>query len=341
MCQIPSRTPEARSLARARYNEKKSDPEAAEKQLERAREARAKYEASHRDLRAWKRRLVRAEKVSRDGQQKPKDYEFEWELYKEKKRRWMAERVADELQSAQRVAEDVPRGGAKCYKCYTHTLPAWHACCDAGEHDHPPNPSQPSSVLVSPPNLPPLVPQAPGLSILSRLVTLTPVRMDHSPPATPTASHHQAQPSAPMASTAAPPAYVTAPSDCYAVRGGGVVHSNLTSALAQFEAVVAVRSTQLLTTEDSRAAAHFAAGFTRIQAMAVSQSQNATDVWLGSNPPSWTGLSDAARRARHRHCITELCQVLRILKDRREESDSEGMWEDVRGMVDLDLDEDD
>ncbi|KAK7022489.1 hypothetical protein R3P38DRAFT_3195882 [Favolaschia claudopus] len=39
-------------------------------------------------------------------------------------------------QTAQRVSEGVPRGGAKKFACFEDTLTAWHSCCEAGEHTH-------------------------------------------------------------------------------------------------------------------------------------------------------------------------------------------------------------
>ncbi|KAJ6608797.1 hypothetical protein B0H10DRAFT_1955125 [Mycena sp. CBHHK59/15] len=136
----------------------------------------------------------------------------------------------------------------------------------------------------------------------------------------------------PITSTVAPSAYVIALPARYAVLGGGVVHSNLTASLEQFEAVSTARVAELLTTEDNRATAHFASGFTRIEVEALTQSQCAADVWLGSTLPDWSGLSNVARRACRHHCITELCQVLQILEQCGEESDSEGIWEDVHAL---------
>ncbi|KAJ6617760.1 hypothetical protein B0H10DRAFT_2218309 [Mycena sp. CBHHK59/15] len=131
-------------------------------------------------------------------------------------------------------------------------------------------------------------------------------------------SSNLSQPVAPITSTVAPSAYVIALPARYA-----------------FEAVSTARVAELLTTEDNRATAHFASGFTRIEVEALTQSQCAADVWLGSTLPDWSGLSNVARRACRHHCITELCQVLQILEQCGEESDSEGIWEDVRA-VDLD-----
>ncbi|KAJ7828581.1 hypothetical protein B0H14DRAFT_3466267 [Mycena olivaceomarginata] len=71
----------------------------------------------------------------------------------------------------------------------------------------------------------------------------------------------------------------------YAVGGGAIVHSDLTSALAQFTAMSSRGPAELLTTEDARQATHFASGFP----------QRASDMWLGHDPPDWTHLSDMAR----------------------------------------------
>ncbi|KAJ7860552.1 hypothetical protein B0H14DRAFT_3445953 [Mycena olivaceomarginata] len=39
--------------------------------------------------------------------------------------------------SAQRVSENIPRGGATNFATWDQCLPVWHSCCDAGDHDHP------------------------------------------------------------------------------------------------------------------------------------------------------------------------------------------------------------
>ncbi|KAF7340417.1 hypothetical protein MVEN_01961600 [Mycena venus] len=76
--------------------EREKDPEAAAEHKEQAKEARAKYEASHGKFRAWKHKVIRADRRSCRSNEEPKDYEYEWELYKAKKKRAMQEQERQE-----------------------------------------------------------------------------------------------------------------------------------------------------------------------------------------------------------------------------------------------------
>ncbi|KAJ7302859.1 hypothetical protein DFH08DRAFT_826183 [Mycena albidolilacea] len=126
----------------------------------------------------------------------------------------------------------------------------------------------------------------------------------------------------------------------YAVGGGAIVHSDLTSALAQFTAMSSRGPAELLTTEDARQATHFASGFPRAEAALISQAERASDMWLGHDPPDWTHLSDMARRRRRDHLLLELREVLRILDGLAEDSDAEE-FQDGRLVYEVESDGDD
>ncbi|KAJ7737221.1 hypothetical protein B0H14DRAFT_2638791 [Mycena olivaceomarginata] len=122
--------------------------------------------------------------------------------------------------------------------------------------------------------------------------------------------------------------------------GGAIVHSDLTSALAQFTAMSSRGPAELLTTEDARQATHFASGFPRAEAALISQAERASDMWLGHDPPDWTHLSDMARRRRRDHLLLELREVLRILDGLAEDSDAEE-FQDGRLVYEVESDGDD
>ncbi|KAJ7310732.1 hypothetical protein DFH08DRAFT_823098 [Mycena albidolilacea] len=152
-------------------------------------------------------------------------------------------------------------------------------------------------------------------------------------PSTP--SRHQAAPSTP-----------STPSLCQASpipmigHGRAIVHSDLTSALAQFTAMSSRGPAELLTTEDAQQATHFASGFPRAEAALISQAERASDMWLGHDPPDWTHLSDMARRRRRDHLLLELREVLRILDGLAEDSDAEE-FQDGRLVYEVESDGDD
>ncbi|KAK7013204.1 hypothetical protein R3P38DRAFT_2788581 [Favolaschia claudopus] len=111
----PSRSLEALRLKRAKYREKnrellaeksrvymakrrsrlKADPEAQGKYEVAAKNARRKYEASHQDFRAWRRKVVSLDRnyAAPNPQEEPRDYQFEWALYQEKAANELRERV--------------------------------------------------------------------------------------------------------------------------------------------------------------------------------------------------------------------------------------------------------
>ncbi|KAJ7885445.1 hypothetical protein B0H13DRAFT_1889563 [Mycena leptocephala] len=139
--------------------------------------------------------------------------------------------VYAEWTNAQRVSEAISRGGAPKYSCYNDTIPAWHACCDAGEHAHAKKPSAPAPIA-------PIVPTALGPMTPSRTGAVP------RPPA----------PSSPLRTQTA------------SLGGGGAVRTSLSEALQDLEAAVATGPARLITTQDTHYAAHIAAGHTEGQA---------------------------------------------------------------------------
>ncbi|KAJ7351595.1 hypothetical protein DFH08DRAFT_957896 [Mycena albidolilacea] len=63
--------------------------------------------------------------------------------------------------SAQRASEGKARGGAVKFTAWDDRLPAWHACCDAGEHEHDALPPR----TPTPPTIPTRLPRAAPSSI--------------------------------------------------------------------------------------------------------------------------------------------------------------------------------
>ncbi|KAJ7318465.1 hypothetical protein DFH08DRAFT_819746 [Mycena albidolilacea] len=149
----------------------------------------------------------------------------------------------------------------------------------------------------------------------------TPSRRQAAPSTPSTPSFRQASP-IPMighGTSSHPPASTV----YYAVGGGAIVHSDLTSALAQLTAMSSRGPAELLTTEDARQATHFASGFPCAEAALTSQAERASDMWLGHDPPDWTHLSDMARHCRRDHLLLEPRKVLCILDGLAEDSDAE------------------
>ncbi|KAJ7670819.1 hypothetical protein DFH06DRAFT_1125105 [Mycena polygramma] len=201
---------------------------------------------------------------------------------------------------AQRVSEGVTRGGAVKYDNYNESLPAWHDCCDAGEHNHPANPqgSIPAPPVTPVAPAPPVTPVAPS----------TPRRRA---PAGPSTSSARPVASATPKSRAPAPAAIPQPAAVaalrYAISGTGIVYTDLTDALDHFERVAASRPATFLTTEDSRYAAHFAAGHSETEARALADGERlASEVeirWEGGKVPYPARLTDTGRRQARTACV--------------------------------------
>ncbi|KAJ6459373.1 hypothetical protein C8R47DRAFT_1226664 [Mycena vitilis] len=225
---------------------------------------------------------------------------------------------------AQRVSEGVTRGGAVKYDSYNLSLPAWHDCCDAGEHDHPANPQSGQSAPIPAPTVAPAPPATP----------VTPRR------ACPVFS---ATPKCRAPAPAAIPQLAAAAAPRYAISGTGIVYTDLNDALDHFERVAASRPATFLTTEDSRYAAHFAAGHSETEARALADGERlANEVqirWEGGRVPYPARLTDAGRRQARIACASRLRKSLRLLRGGAEDSDSEAMWgESAANAFDSDSD---
>ncbi|KAJ7831868.1 hypothetical protein B0H13DRAFT_1915249 [Mycena leptocephala] len=221
--------------------------------------------------------------------------------------------VYAEWTNAQRVSEAISHGGAPKYSCYNDTIPAWHACCDAGEHAHAKKPFAPAPIaLIVPTALSPTTPSR------TRAVPQTPA------------------PSRPLCTTTASRALVpprtlphigpTLPI-CYAVGGGGAVRTSLSEALQDLEAVAATGSARLITTQDTRYAAHIAAGHTEGQARALADGERLAEgliSWTVGNPISGPA---GARRQTHAVCISELRAALSAIELSAAELDGEEVEE--------------
>ncbi|KAJ6489340.1 hypothetical protein C8R47DRAFT_1071685 [Mycena vitilis] len=144
--------------------------------------------------------------------------------------------VYSSWEPAQRVLEGVTRGGA---------------------HDHPANPQSGQSAPIPAPMATPVAPVLPATPV-------TPRRSCPVASATPKSR-------APAPAAALQRAAVAALR--YAISGTGIVYTDLTDALDHFERVDASRPTTFLTTEDSRYAAHFAAGHSEAQARALAEGE--------------------------------------------------------------------
>ncbi|KAJ7853200.1 hypothetical protein B0H13DRAFT_2359153 [Mycena leptocephala] len=214
--------------------------------------------------------------------------------------------VYAEWTNAQRASEAISRGGAPKYNCYNDTIPAWHACCEAGEHAHAQKPS--ASAPMAPITLPARNPTTP-----SRAPRVPAVG---SSLCTPTASHVLALPRTP------PRVGPTLPIR-YAVGGGGAVHTSLSEALQDLEMVAATGHATLITTQDTRYAVHIATGHTEGQAQALADGER-----LAEGLKSWTlgspisGLAGARRQTRA-VCISELRAALSAIELSAAESDGE------------------
>ncbi|KAJ7811113.1 hypothetical protein B0H13DRAFT_2384155 [Mycena leptocephala] len=214
--------------------------------------------------------------------------------------------VYAEWTNAQRASEAISRGGAPKYNCYNDTIPAWHACCEAGEHAHAqkPSASAPMAPITPParnPTTPSRAPRVPAVGSSLR---------------TPTASHVLAPPRTP------PRVGPTLPVR-YAVGGGGAVRTSLSEALQDLEMVAATGHATLITTQDTRYAVHIAAGHTEGQARALADGER-----LAEGLKSWTlgspisGLAGARRQTRA-VCISELRAALSAIELSAAESDGE------------------
>ncbi|KAJ6482200.1 hypothetical protein C8R47DRAFT_1073764 [Mycena vitilis] len=204
---------------------------------------------------------------------------------------------------AQRVSEGVTRGGAVKYDSYNLSLPAWHDCCDAGEHDHPANPQSRQSAPIPAPMATPVAPVLPA----------TPVTPRRSCP------EASATPKSRAPAPAAAPQHAAVAALRYAISGTGIVYTDLTDALDHFERVATSWPTTFLTTEDSRYAAHFAGALADGERLA----NEVETRWDGGRPPYPTRLTDAGRRQARTACALRLCRSLRLLKGGAEDSDSE------------------
>ncbi|KAJ6494100.1 hypothetical protein C8R47DRAFT_1213769 [Mycena vitilis] len=221
-------------------------------------------------------------------------------------------------ETAQRVSEGVGRGGAVKYNNYDESLPAWRDCCDAGEHDHPANPdSSPSGPPTLAPSTAPAAPPA---------VAASPSTPRRRAPVGPSTSNVRLTPK----SRAPAHAAIHQPAPRYAISGTGIVYTDLNDALEQFERVAASRPATFLTTEDSRYAAHFAAGHSEMEARALADGErlaNEVEIrWDGGRPPYPARLTDAGRRQARTACASRLRNSLRLLKGGAEDSDSDAMW---------------
>ncbi|KAJ6601849.1 hypothetical protein DFH09DRAFT_1069401 [Mycena vulgaris] len=277
-------------------------------------------EGRKKDYILWKQYVRRIEavasqhhKIGTQKSQGPRDYEVEWEGYKDRKREELQRRVAHALYkenedtvemvelvsgphanapgpgvypsraSAQQVCEDIPCGGGIKYSSYEVCISAWHAGCNAGEHEHPTK-SQPSPLHHSSPQTP-------------------------RHPKNPTASEATTP-----ASALAPPASPTPTGLHYAMRGGGVVYGSIMPALAHYTTLQAsTGAASLLTTGDPHHAAHFAAGHDHKEAQALANGERVVDRLL-ARPVFRLGSSPLHVLAEHgQTLIWELRDVLQEL----------------------------
>ncbi|KAJ7718136.1 hypothetical protein B0H16DRAFT_1740178 [Mycena metata] len=213
-------------------------------------------------------------------------------------------------ETVKHIAEGVSQGGGVKHSSYDACLPAWHALCDAGAHPHPPASAVPS---------------------VSSVTTSTTL----SVPATPRRAHNTASttPHTIVASTPTTRAHrirITAEVACFAVRGGGTVHTSVLAATRDFRRVAnGGGPATLLTTTDPHYAAHFAAGYSAAEARALADGEQILEdlnSWTGGNPPGI--ISDAARRRRCQAVIDDLIAALEILTTFANDSDSDALWED-------------
>jgi hypothetical protein len=105
------------------------------------------------------------------------------------------------------------------------------------------------------------------------------------------------------------------------------VHTSLTEALEVLEVVVATGTKRLVTTQDTRYAAHVAAGHTNGQAQALADGER-----LAEGLRSWTvGIPFSSSAGAHCQaralCIAELCAALSAIELSAAESDGEEVEE--------------
>ncbi|KAJ7204885.1 hypothetical protein B0H12DRAFT_1243562 [Mycena haematopus] len=162
--------------------------------------------------------------------------------------------------SAQRVSENISRGGATKYSTWEACLPAWHACCDAGEHAHPCLPIPATPV----PQQPPVTPTMDrSLRPPTDSINKSPCRshpctcvLSRSPP--PLAHCVLAWP--PSHSEPLLPAGSSAPMRSYVVQGRGTIYTSLEAALVDFRAAGAAGPATLYMTDDAAVAWNVAMG---------------------------------------------------------------------------------
>ncbi|KAJ7128022.1 hypothetical protein C8R44DRAFT_873790 [Mycena epipterygia] len=194
--------------------------------------------------------------------------------------------------SAQRVVTGIPHGMAVSNPSIQACLPAWHAGCDAGEHDHPASPDVQRANISSGPRYTPQTPQTPrkattillpaspstgrGNGRIKTPASKLGVRVAATASSSPIANTHvPTAGTALIATTAvsthatATPAHVAVLGNSFAVRGGGVVHSSLTAALEQYQAAAIAGATSVCTMTDARTAVYFAAGHSMDEALAM------------------------------------------------------------------------
>ncbi|KAF8168864.1 hypothetical protein K438DRAFT_2064374 [Mycena galopus ATCC 62051] len=208
--------------------------------------------------------------------------------------------------SAQRICENIPRGGTTKFSSWEACLPVWHACCDAGEHSHPSSPTIPACLES------PRTPKALAHSSTAARTPRTPTTATSASPSTvsllsatgATFSFHRF---APANSCRAPPhpfdeegcdrnfvpgsrspsPLPLEPLRCgpttlspaldlplnatqtYVVRGSGAIHTSLDDALADFTIAAARGQATLCATDNPRIATHVAAGHTLEEARAL------------------------------------------------------------------------
>jgi hypothetical protein len=113
----------------------------------------------------------------------------------------------------------------------------------------------------------------------------------------------------------------------YAVGGGGAVRTSLSEPLQDLEAVAATGSARLIMTQDTRYAAHIAAGHTEVQARALADGERLAEgsrSWTVGNPISGPA---GARRQTRAVCISELRAALSTIELSAAESDGEEVEE--------------
>ncbi|KAJ7107404.1 hypothetical protein C8R44DRAFT_885420 [Mycena epipterygia] len=261
--------------------------------------------------------------------------------------------------SSQRVVTGISHGVAVGYPSVEACLPAWHAGCDAGEHEHPASPSLQRGGKPQPPKTPrkpteSCPPVSPFTGRGRGSFKKTP-RCGHATTApmspTPAARVHVVPNSTTptfatkllptVAAARIPTSSVSAPAPelHFAVRGGGVVHSSLTSALDEYKAAAMAGSASVCTITDTRTAAHFAAGHSLGQARAMAAGENALIMYeqWGDGPSG----EPAVCRLRRDQLVDRLTAALEALRvgdvaqvdNNPGDSDFEDLSDDDRSSV--------